>query len=201
MHGLSRQAQAGFTLVEVMVTVFVVAIGLLSAAALQVVSKKAAFDALQRSTATVIAQDMLERIRANKAQVTLYASSGAKLTTTPPTPSCGKSNACDAVALVDYDLSQWWAALDGADEQIAEVGGSAKSAGGLQLPMGCIRNNGAVVEVVVAWRGLTEIEQATDTAGDDPTADECGRTDTDRYDYKAGTNRSYRRVLRLRAYV
>lgn len=196
MRRLSGSGEDGFTLVEVMVTVFVVAIGLLSAAALQAVSKKAAFDALQRSTATVIAQDMLERIRSNKAQVSTYAQKGAALTAAPTAPNCGRSVACTETTLVDYDLAQWWSALDGASEQITD-GADTKNAGGLYLPTGCIRSNGNLVEVVIAWRGMTAIEQSTDASSDDPTADACG---VDSYPADS-PNLSYRRVLRLRAHV
>lgn len=203
MRRVSRQGQQGFTLVEVMVTVFVVAIGLLSAAALQAVSKKAAFDALQRSTATVIAQDMLERIRANKSRSAAYATNKEIYAEDKPTtPTCSVTTTCDEGSLVGYDLSQWWEALDGASEKIAEVGGTASNAGGLRNPAGCIRTTGNFVEVVIVWRGMTAIDQ-TSSGDDDPTGDTCGTNPTKFAGYYEldSDNRSYRRVLRLRAYV
>lgn len=199
---LSRHAEAGFTLVEVMVTVFVVAIGVLAAAGLQAISKKAAFDALQRTTATVLAQDMLERIRSNSLQISRYA--GREISAAPTTAvSCGSGTACTASDLVDYDLARWWQSLDGAAEKIVagtDSGGAAVSAnaGGLRSPVGCIRQNGNIVEVVIAWRGMTTITQAADGSPDDPTSDLCGDGNPD---YEKSGSSSFRRVLRLQAHI
>ena len=195
---LSRQASTGFTLVEVMVTVFVVAIGLLTAAGLQAVSKKAAFDALQRTTASVIAQDMLERIRANPTMQENYVLLGAEVKGPISGVTCGGGTACSKLELVSYDLSRWWMSLDGAAETISS-GATTANAGGLRSPVGCISQSGLVVNVVVAWRGLSAIRQASD-GDDDPTSDTCGEGQSpDPYE-KTGTQ-SYRRVLRLQAHI
>lgn len=196
---LIRKHQHGFTMVEVMVTVFVVAIGALAAAALQAVAKKAAMDAMQRTTATVIAQDMIERIRANQVNREQYNSKTVDADNVPSSPSCGSgTTACESTTtLIDYDLAKWWESLDGAAEQIDDGSGSTTSAGGLRDPVGCVRVTGNQVTVVVAWRGLTKIAQGAE-AGDseDPTTDACG---LDGYEFSNGE--SYRRVLRLVAYV
>ncbi|MDO9451472.1 MAG: type IV pilus modification protein PilV [Stagnimonas sp.] len=193
-------SQAGFTLVEVLVTIFVVAIGLLTATALQAISKKAAFDAMQRTTATVIAQDMLERIRSNSLQIDAYVTQGVEVKAAPATPTCGSSGgtACSAADLVTFDIANWWQALDGVSEQISEGDGSTASAGGLRSPVGCIRRTGAMVEVVIAWRGMTAITQASDGDPDDPTSDTCGASEAA---YEPANGQSFRRVLRLQAHV
>ncbi len=201
---LKPRAAAGFTLVEVMVTVFVVAIGLLAAAGLQAISKKAAFDAMQRSTATVLAQDMIERMRANSTQVSAYASRGEQLTTAPAAASCGSDTgtACLPETLVDYDLARWWDSLDGASEKIAAGGTATANAGGLRSPAGCIRSIGNRVEVVVAWRGMSLIRQATGSDDpDDPTSDPCGEAPPAVGDYEKDGDQSFRRVLRLQAHI
>lgn len=191
------QHQRGFTLVEVMVTVFVVAIGLLSAAALQVVSKKAAFDAIQRTTASVVAQDMLERIRGNPTQLSSYGGKTVNSASVPATPSCGSSSDCTEAALVGYDLYRWWQSLDGVSEQIAS-GSTTTNGGGLRSPTGCIRLTGNQVEVIVAWRGMSSIQQGDSSNTDDPTNDTCGATLAD---YEPSSGNSYRRVLRLQAHI
>ena len=202
---LSQRRAAGFTLVEVMVTVFVVAIGLLAAAGLQALSKKAAFDAVQRTTATVLAQDMLERIRANSLQVADYATKGQQLSAAPATAAtCGTADgaACSAAELVDYDLNRWWESLDGASEKIAAGGSSTANGGGLRSPTGCIRSVGNRVDVVIAWRGMSAIQQAESTDTDDPTSDPCGE-DPAVADYEKddSSRQSFRRVLRLQAHI
>lgn len=195
---LNRHAQAGFTLVEVMVTVFVVAIGLLTAAGLQAVSKKAAFDALQRSTATILAQDMIERIRSNPLEANRYASLGTVISAAPPAATCGSGTACSSGDLVGYDLARWWEALDGASEQIADGNGGTSSSGGLRSPVGCIRNTGNLVEVVIAWRGMSLITQGDAATLEDPTNDTCGENTAA---FEKSGSQSFRRVLRVQAHI
>lgn len=58
--------QRGFTLLEVMVAVFVLAVGLLGMAHLQITSLKHNQSAEYRSQAALFAADMLDRMRANR---------------------------------------------------------------------------------------------------------------------------------------
>ena len=60
-----NRPQRGFSLVEVMVALFVLSIAMLGIAGLQITSKRANFEAVQRTTATLLAQEFLERIRSN----------------------------------------------------------------------------------------------------------------------------------------
>ncbi len=57
--------QAGLTLVEVMVSMLILAVGLLGAAAIQLNALKYTDSSLMTSQASFIAYDMLDRIRAN----------------------------------------------------------------------------------------------------------------------------------------
>lgn len=65
---LFRKAQSGFTLLEVLVTMVVLALGLLGYAGLQMASLKNSASAYQRSQATILAYDIIDRLRANKTQ-------------------------------------------------------------------------------------------------------------------------------------
>lgn len=70
MSLIARQAakmpkQAGFTLIEILVTVVVLAIGLLGLAGLQATSLSFNSTAYQRSQATSLAYDIADRMRAN----------------------------------------------------------------------------------------------------------------------------------------
>lgn len=58
--------ERGFTLLEVMVAVFVLSIGLLGLAHLQVVTLKATQSADFKTQATILAMDMFSRMRANQ---------------------------------------------------------------------------------------------------------------------------------------
>ncbi len=196
---LSARRQTGFTLIETMVTVFVVAIGLLTAAGLQAVSKKAAFDAMQRTTASVLAQDMLERIRSNSLQTGSYV--GKDTLSTSATVSCGSGTACTAAQLVLLDYAQWANSLNGASETIAAGGSATNNAGGLRSPVGCVRSVGSWIEVIIEWRGMSAISQTADSSNpDDPTGAGCGITVAD-YELDTSSNQSFRRVLRLQAHI
>jgi len=196
---LKPRTQQGFTLVEVMVTVFVVAIGLLAAAALQAVSKKAAVDAIQRTTATVVAQEMIERIRANPILMSQY---DGNVGSAPPQPACGSSSNCTDTDLIAYDRYSWWQNLEGAAEKINIGGTATETAGGLRNPKGCVRVSGNLVEVVVVWRGMSKITQGAETGDtEDPTGDACFNTDESPNDFDLVGGQSYRRVLRIRAHI
>lgn len=62
---MKTQKQAGFTLIEVMVSVVVLAIGLLGLAGLQATSMRFNSSAYLRSQATNLAYDIADRMRAN----------------------------------------------------------------------------------------------------------------------------------------
>ena len=64
-HRIIRGA-AGFSLIEVLVALLVLSIGLLGMAALQAVSLKSNHGAYQRTQATFLAYDMMDRMRANR---------------------------------------------------------------------------------------------------------------------------------------
>ncbi|WP_245832137.1 type IV pilus modification protein PilV [Solemya velesiana gill symbiont] len=68
-----RSAMGGFTLIEVLVTVVVLSIGLLGLAGLQAVGIKVNHDSLIRSTASLAASDLTDRIRSNRSNIAQYA--------------------------------------------------------------------------------------------------------------------------------
>lgn len=62
---LSARRQRGFTLVEILVTVVLISVGLLGIAALQLTTLRGNQEAYVRSQASVLAADILDRMRAN----------------------------------------------------------------------------------------------------------------------------------------
>ena len=64
-----RRSNTGFTLIEVMIGIVVVAVGLLMVAGLQLVSKRSSYDAVQRSGASMLAHDLAARMRTNRAVI------------------------------------------------------------------------------------------------------------------------------------
>ena len=92
-------AQRGATLVEVLVALLVLSIGLLGVAALQVSALQTNQGAHVRSQASVLAYDIADRMRANRA----VALAGGYNVLYTVTPSGG--------ALNELDLQNWKAAL------------------------------------------------------------------------------------------
>lgn len=196
-----KQSSAGFTLVEVMVTIFVVAVGLLGAAAMQAASKKAAFDAIQRSNATVLAQEIIERMRGNTAALDTYQKAATEMKTPPPAVDCSPGKVCTPTQIANFDIYQWWLGLNGDGETF---GTGTSAAGGLRNPTACIQRSatasnpatllpGCRVAVVIAWRGLTTQSSAA-LGSTDPLNNPCGVTNP-AYSDPASTSNSYRRVL------
>jgi len=69
--GLPRHQQ-GVTLLEVLVSVVVLSIGLLGYAGLQTLSMKNNTSAFQRSQATILTYDIVDRMRANRPNLASY---------------------------------------------------------------------------------------------------------------------------------
>lgn len=65
--------QCGFGLIEILVAVLILAIGLLGMASLQTISLQQTTEARSRSQAVFLAQDILERARANRNELTDYS--------------------------------------------------------------------------------------------------------------------------------
>lgn len=92
----------GFSLVEVLVALLVLAIGLLGLAGLQARGVSTNYSALQRSQATLYAHDIVERMRANRET--------ARLSSWPYQINFGaEPSSSDSLAL--QDMNEWLAAI------------------------------------------------------------------------------------------
>ena len=92
----------GFTLLEVLVALLILAIGLLGLAALQSVSLKYNHQSYERTQATLLAYDMLDRMRANP-----RGNYGANPTSDPGCISAS----CTANQLAEHDIYHWRMAI------------------------------------------------------------------------------------------
>jgi len=202
--------QAGFTLIEVMITVFIVAVGLLSVAGLQAMSKKSNFDAIQRTQAAALGQDLIERMRANPGRGADYRTdarngiSSARLPAAPDT-ACTVSGSsgtprCTPAQVVAFDRYEWSRALFGDVERVDD-----SAAGGLSEPTACITNARApcgVYTVAIAWRGITPLPPADPADSADPANNPCGDNNA-AYDDPStpGVDARLRRVIVLRTVI
>lgn len=72
LRPLSSDGQTGFSLIEVMIAVLVLAVGLLGASSMQLSALRYTDSARYRSQASFIAYDILDRIRANAGNAKNY---------------------------------------------------------------------------------------------------------------------------------
>jgi len=108
IHGV--KSAKGFTLIEVLVSLVILAIGMLGIAALLLGSLQASRTALVRTQAVNLATDAVERIRANRAAGIAYDTA---VTTTPAlVPNCETAaQSCSAAEMASNDLKRWQLAL------------------------------------------------------------------------------------------
>ena len=118
------QKQTGFTLIEVLVTVVILAVGLFGLAGLQATSLKFNSTAYQRSQATSLAYDIADRMRAN-----VVAARGGNYDIALGVAASG------GTTLAAIDLQEWRRAL----------------ANTLPSGTGSIAVNGNVFTIIIQW--------------------------------------------------
>lgn len=143
-------------MIEVLVTLVIIAFGLLGLAGLQARLQVSEVEAYQRSQALILLGDMANRIATNRAVAASY------VTTTP----LGAGMTCpttDTSTLL-RDQRDWCNALQGA----AEVASSSK-VGAMIGGRGCVEaiTGTTTYLVTVAWQGLVPISSPAATCGKD----------------------------------
>jgi type IV pilus assembly protein PilV len=151
----AARGQRGTTLVEVLVTMVVLAFGLLGIAAFQAKAQVGTLESYQRAQAVVLLQDLRARIAGNANAAADY------VTDTPLGTGDGLSGDCGALALgAARDKCEWSQELKGA----SELSGSAK-VGAMTGARGCVEElqakddsagvcRAGLYQVTVAWQGL-----------------------------------------------
>jgi len=115
----------GDTMIEVLVTVLILAVGVLGVAAMQVTTLKNPNSSYSTGIAAIVTDDFVERMRANGAA----ALAGTYIHNAAPTglTNC-VANVCNSTQMADYDMETWWAslatALPLATGQVTQVGGT-----------------------------------------------------------------------------
>lgn len=102
-----NRKQQGSSLVEVVVALFVLAIGMLGVMSMQVKSMQFSQSAYYYSQATYLANEILESMRSNRAAADTYL---IELDESTPVASVNCSEAgkvCTPQQLRDYNLSEW----------------------------------------------------------------------------------------------
>lgn len=115
--------QAGATLLEAMIALFLVAFGVLAMAGMQIRTLNETRNSAARNTAAQMTSDLLDRILANNVAVAQGNSTSPYRTSwgTPATPAVDcRTAVCNSQQLAQFDLWQWKTALA---EQLPEGDG------------------------------------------------------------------------------
>ncbi len=140
---VAARAEAGFTMVEVLVALVIMSTGLLGIAKLVLYSAHSNDSAYMRSQATELAYEILDTMRANRAQA-LAGSYNTALATGPALPGAlclGTGANCTAAQLAAYDIYQW-------KERLAAPAGALPSGEGSVSVVGA---NPATATIIVSW--------------------------------------------------
>jgi type IV pilus assembly protein PilV len=131
----------GFTLIEVLVALVVLAFGVLALARLIARAGESEIEAIQRTQAITLAQDMVDRINLNRRNAAQYVGDYIPAYVTDCTP---------AVTVYDRDRCQWTNQLMG-----TLVVDGTRPIGAPIAARGCVTNPEPNVYIVaVAWQGI-----------------------------------------------
>ena len=171
---------AGFSLIEILVTLVIIALGLLGLGAFQMRTQQAGLEAYNRAQALVLLDAIVNRISANRQTAPCYA-----ITTAGGSPYLGYADVNHAGAitcagfgdantqqLAVNDLNDWDQTLQGGLESVAGTAtGAALGA------RGCIIFNPATstYTVAVAWQGMVETQPPTVACGNNAYGTESRR--------------------------
>lgn len=137
-------AQKGMTLIEVLVTVVLISVGLLGVAALQITTLKGNQEAYVRSQASELANNILDRLRANQAG---FLANEYEV---------DFNGTCAAATIACADLIAWQAEID----RLLPGAASGSAAGRIQRTAGS-----NVVTVTLRWSERAD-KALNEAAGD-----------------------------------
>jgi len=186
-----RASSAGFTMLEVLISLLIAMFGLLGLIGLQAQAQVSEFESYQRGQALILVNDMADRIAFNRAtdasgyvigwRCYTYSTDAQRYLGTGNTVAAVCADGAivgDPKTRADADLVAWNDLLQGSAETVT-VGGAR--VGGLLGARGCITRNAAtgVIRVSVAWQGMAPTVAS---------ADSCATT-------QYGANDALRRVV------
>ena len=147
--------QAGMTMLEVLITLVILAFGLLGLAGLHLKIQTLDMEAYQRAQAILLLRDMVERIKANGAAAASYVPASASTAY-----GSHYTATCPGATQAQKDICEWTNALQGAAESSSgtKVGAMIEARGCVQEitapdPTSGVCRPGSY-RVTVAWQGL-----------------------------------------------
>jgi type IV pilus assembly protein PilV len=105
---MKHRSENGFTLIEVLVSMIILSIGLLVLVAMQLTAMQNTQGGYLRAQASMVAYDIMDRMRANIPAVTNGDYDLAIEAPAPDIPACtGALANCARVEMANFDLGQW----------------------------------------------------------------------------------------------
>lgn len=172
----TTKCNSGFTLIEVLVTIIIVSIGLLGLAGLQIGGLRANMSSEARSKATLLANDIVERMRANLPGVEAGAynidSTETICAGDPPVPFCSSTTgsddvppSCTETEMATFDVWTWGCDTSGVNNQLRN--GTATIICRDNNPGdGLDCSQGSQHTVTINWREFTPFDTGTTDAGE-----------------------------------
>ncbi|SQH75666.1 Type IV pilus modification protein PilV [Shewanella benthica] len=155
----------GFSLIEVMVALVILVVGLVGVFNLHIIAKRGSFESFQQTQASYLTNDIINRMKLNRTQLSSYAGTynGGQ---TKPAKSCdvavGAAVICTNAETRLWDLYQWELQFGGGSERV-----NGRNVGGLDTATACIRvQNTGTVLVVMTWKGIRAVSDGTKNAAD-----------------------------------
>jgi type IV pilus assembly protein PilV len=162
----THQRQRGFTLLEVLITIIILAFGLLGLANLQAKVHLTEMESYQRAQAVLLLQDMVDRMNINRSESESYVTGlNSPLGVGDGQPlECGALPTGTPAQLVVRDRCEWSNALKGAAERIG-TGVDAQRVGAMINARGCVERiqapnpapgvcDAGIYRITVVWQGL-----------------------------------------------
>lgn len=159
-------SQRGTSMLEILITILILAIGMLGLAALQGRAHTSELESYQRGQALVLLQDMGSRMEGNLTNAASYVTSGV---------GTGVTDTADCTTLgsrAAIDLCDWSKAIKGSSETKGGVKQGAMIDG-----RGCVAITGTanVYLVSVVWQGLSATIAPSTTCGQNSYDSEATR--------------------------
>jgi type IV pilus assembly protein PilV len=151
--------QRGLSLLEALITIVILAFGILGLTSLQAKMQTAEVESYARSQALILLEDMAARLSAHRSDAATYAAAS------PVGTSDTQPADCSGTALgVARDMCEWSNALKGSTER---AGGT--NVGAMMGGRGCIEQLAGVdpptYRIIVAWQGLSATVEPSVSCG------------------------------------
>lgn len=162
---IRQKLQVGASLLEVMVTIVILAFGLLGLAGLQMKTRSVELESYQRSQAMVILTDMVSRFQMSRANAANYIGGDVV--------GGGDAEQCGGLTGAAFDLCEWGNALRGAGESLGgtSVGAMIGARGCISQIQAPVTTPGAcapgIYEITVTWQGMFETKEPANTCAAD----------------------------------